>query len=246
MNPNFGEVWVYLSASPLTALTATLLAYLIGDWLYRKSGRMPLLNPVLIAVVLITLCLMASGIDYWTYFEGAQFVHFLLGPATVALAIPVAKLLRDMSGGFASLGIALFLGSVTASVSAVVIGELLNASQQTVLSLAPKSVTTAIAMGISERIGGLPSLTAVCVIMTGVIGAILGPYVLNAARITSWDARGFAMGVAAHGIGTARAIQINEKAGAFASLAVGLNGLATATLIPIFWSLWQWWGGASL
>lgn len=245
MQPDFQEVWVYLSASPLTALTVTLVAYLIGDWLYQRSGRMPILNPVLIAVILITLGLTVSGIDYWTYFEGAQFVHFLLGPATVALAVPVAKLLKTMKGGFLALFTALACGSVTAAVSAVVIADLMNASTQTVMSLAPKSVTTPIAMGISERIGGLPSLTAVCVIMTGVIGAILGPYVLNAARITSWDARGFAMGVAAHGIGTARAIQINKDAGAFASLAVGLNGLATAALIPIFWAIWQWWIGTS-
>lgn len=241
MNPNFEEVWVYLSASPLTALTVTLLAYLIGDWIYQKFNRMPVLNPVLIAVILITVGLTVTGIDYWTYFEGAQFVHFLLGPATVALAIPVAKLLKSMRGGYGALLVSLTCGSVTAALSAVLIAEMLEASTQTVLSLAPKSVTTPIAMGISERIGGLPSLTAVCVIMTGIIGAMLGPYVLNAARITSWDARGFAMGVAAHGIGTARAIQINQQAGAFASLAVGLNGLATATLIPIFWSLWQWW-----
>ena len=244
MNPDFGEVWVYLSASPLTALTTTLVAYLMGDLIYQKSGKMPILNPVLIAVIVITIGLTVTGIGYWTYFEGAQFVHFLLGPATVALAIPVARLLRTMRSGFGALAVALVLGSATAAISAVYIAELLQASEQTVLSLAPKSVTTPIAMGIAERIGGLPSLTAVCVIMTGIIGAMLGPYVLNLARITSWDARGFAMGVAAHGIGTARAIQINQEAGAFASLAIGLNGLATATLIPILYSLWQWWGGS--
>lgn len=243
MTPDFVEVWVYLSASPLTALTVTLVAYLAGDWLYQKSGRMPILNPVLIAVTLITVGLFMTGIDYWTYFEGAQFVHFLLGPATVALAIPVAKLLKDMRGGFGGLFVALACGSLTAAVSAVVIADLLSATTQTVLSLAPKSVTTPIAMGIAERIGGLPSLTAVCVIMTGVIGAMIGPYILDFAKISNWNARGFAMGLAAHGIGTARAIQVNPQAGAFASLAVGLNGLATATLIPILWSLWQWWSG---
>ena len=243
MSPDFIEVWVYLSASPLTALTVTLVAYLAGDWLYQKSGRMPVLNPVLIAVTLITAGLFMTGIDYWTYFEGAQFVHFLLGPATVALAIPVAKLLKDMRSGFGGLFIALACGSLTAAISAVVIADLLSATTQTVLSLAPKSVTTPIAMGIAERIGGLPSLTAVCVIMTGVIGAMIGPYILDFAKISNWNARGFAMGLTAHGIGTARAIQVNPQAGAFASLAVGLNGLATATLIPILWSLWQWWSG---
>ncbi|MGC6390239.1 MAG: LrgB family protein [Alphaproteobacteria bacterium] len=245
MKPDFNELWVYLSASPLTALTITLLAYLVGDWIYQKSGKMPILNPVLIAVILITLGLTTTEIDYWTYFEGAQFVHFLLGPATVALAIPVAKLLKRMRRGFGALMVTLVFGSSTAAISAVVIAEILQASERTVLSLAPKSVTTPIAMGIAERIGGLPSLTAVCVIMTGIIGAMLGPYVLNAAGITSWNARGFAMGVAAHGIGTARAIQVHKDAGAFASLAIGLNGLATATLIPLFYTIWQWWSSLS-
>ena len=244
MSPDFVAVWVYLSTSPLTALTITLVAYLLGDWIYQRSGKIPVLNPVLIAVVLITIGLAVTDIDYWTYFEGAQFVHFLLGPATVALAIPVAKLLKTMRGGFGPLVIALVAGSSTAALSAVLIAEILQASEQTVLSLAPKSVTTPIAMGIAERIGGLPSLTAVCVIMTGIIGAMIGPYVLDVTRIKSWHARGFAMGLAAHGIGTARAIQINKDAGAFASLAVGLNGLATATLIPIFFYLWQWLTGA--
>lgn len=244
MSPDFVAVWVYLSTSPLTALTITLVAYLLGDWIYQRSGKIPVLNPVLIAVVLITIGLAVTDIDYWTYFEGAQFVHFLLGPATVALAIPVAKLLKTMRGGFGPLVIALVAGSSTAALSAVLIAEILQASEQTVLSLAPKSVTTPIAMGIAERIGGLPSLTAVCVIMTGIIGAMIGPYVLDATRIKSWHARGFALGLAAHGIGTARAIQINKDAGAFASLAVGLNGLATATLIPIFFYLWQWLTGA--
>ena len=95
MSPDFVAVWVYLSASPLTALTITLVAYLLGDWIYQRSGKIPVLNPVLIAVILITIGLAVTDIDYWTYFEGAQFVHFLLGPATVALAIPVAKLLKS-------------------------------------------------------------------------------------------------------------------------------------------------------
>ena len=130
----------------------------------------------------------------------------------------------------------------TAAVSAVFIADLLQASEQTILSLAPKVKLTPIAMGIAERVGGLPSLTAVCVIKTGVIGAMFGPYILNAARITSWRARGFAMGVAAHGIGTARAIQVNQNAGAFASLAVGLNGPRDSD-VPILYALWQWWSG---
>jgi len=115
----------------------------------------------------------------------------------------------------------------------VAIGWLLGASRQTLASLAPKSVTTPIAMGISEQLGGLPSLTAVLVILTGILGAMLGRWVLDAVRVRDWRARGIAVGTAAHGIGTARALQVNEVAGAFSGLAMGLNGLATAVLLPL-------------
>ena len=218
----------------LTALTITLVAYLLGDWIYQRSGKIPVLNPVLIAVILITIGLAVTDINYWTYFEGAQFVHFLLGPATVALAIPVAKLLKTMRGGFGPLFIALVSGSSTAALSAVLIADILRRLGTNDLVVGPEERYHSNREGIAERIGGLPSLTAVCVIMTGIIGAMIGPYVLDATRIKSWHARGFAMGLAAHGIGATRAIQINKDAGAFASLAVGLNGMATATLIPLF------------
>ncbi len=235
--PILFELWVYLSEKPLLGLTVTLLAYLGGDWLHRKAGHSAIVNPVLIAVLALVGLLWLTGTDYATYFEGAQFVHFLLGPATVALAVPLYRNVKRLKEAALPLGVALILGSLTASLSAVGIAWLLGATEDTLLSLAPKSVTTPVAMGVAEQIGGLPSLTAVLVILTGIIGATLGTLTLNALRIRDWRARGFAVGVASHGIGTARAFQLNEVAGAFASLALGLNGLATAILVPLIFRL---------
>lgn len=235
--PDLSEVWVYLSQKPLTGLTLTLCAYVIGDWLYEKSGRQPLLNPVPIAIALIAGLLWMTEIPYQDYFEGAQFVHFLLGPATVALAIPLYQQLDTLKKSGAALLAGVFVGSISAAGCAYLFAWAGGASIETLLSIAPKSVTAPIAMGIAEQLGGLPSLTAVLVILTGITGAVFGPLVLNLARIKDWRARGLALGVASHGIGTARALQVNAVAGAFAGLAMGLNGLATAILIPIVFAL---------
>jgi len=233
---DFGDIWVYLSSSPLLHLTLTLMAYLIGARLYRRFNLHPLLNPVLIAVLILVAVLILTGTDYATYFEGAQFVHFLLGPATVALAIPLYNQIERVRRSALSLLSALVLGSLAAAASAAGIAWALGAGPEVIASIAPKSVTTPIAMGISEKLGGLPSLTAVLVILTGVLGATLGPMLLNLLRIKDWRARGLAIGVAGHGIGTARAIQVNEVAGAFSGLAMGLNALATAILLPLLWA----------
>ena len=237
MTGPFQDIWVYLSASPLLSLTVTLLAYQAGYWIYRRGNLNPLLNPVLLAVAALAGLLLATGTDYRTYFDGAQFVHFLLGPATVALAVPLYNQFRQVRRSMGPLLASIVVGSLTASASAVGIAWALGAADTTLISLAPKSVTTPIAMGISERLGGLPSLTAVLVILTGVIGAMIGPPLLDLLRVRDWRARGLSIGVAAHGIGTARAMQVNEVAGAFAGLAMGLNALATAILLPL---LWRW------
>ena len=226
------EIWVYLAASPLFGLTLTLLAYQGAFWLYRRTGSHPLANPVMLAVAMLVSILWLTGTPYHHYFDGAQFVHFLLGPATVALAIPLYAQLRRLRAMALPLLIALAAGSLTAALSAVAVGHWLGASKAVALSLAPKSVTTPIAMGIAERIGGLPSLTAVLVIVTGILGAIGARSVYQALRIEDQAARGFALGLASHGIGTARAFQESEQAGAFAALAMGLNGLLTAALLP--------------
>ena len=227
------EVWVYLSANPLLWLTATMLAYIAGHWLYRKSGENPLVNSVAIAVIVLIALLWATDTDYTRYFDGAQFVHFMLGPAVVALAVPLYENRRKVRRTILPIVLALLAGSTTAVVSAVGIAVALGASMETVTSLAPKSVTSPIAMGIAERIGGLPSLTAGLVIITGILGATIGTPLFNAMGVKDWRARGFAMGVTAHGIGTARAFQVDEIAGTFAAIALGLNGVVTAILVPL-------------
>lgn len=227
------EIWVYFSASPLLGLTITLLAYQAAFAIFKRTGGHPLANPVLIAMSLLVAFLLLTGTSYETYFTGAQFVHFLLGPATVALAIPLYTHFRKVREMAWPIMIGLMAGSLTAIISAMGVARLLGASLPTQLSLAPKSVTTPIAMGIAERIGGIPSLTAVMVIVTGIIGAVGARYLFDLLRVDDPAVRGFAMGVASHGIGTARAFQISEQTGAFSALAMGLNGALTALLLPL-------------
>ena len=232
MGEGFYKIWVYLSTTPLLGLTLTLVAYLGGMWIYKRGKLNPLLNPVLLAVIALVLLLLVTGTDYETYFDGAKFVHFMLGPATVALAVPLYNQYQKVRRSFLAIVAAILAGSATAVASAIGIAWALGASRETLLSLAPKSVTAPIAMGIADATGGIPSLTAVLVILTGIIGAVLGTWTLNLIRVKDWRARGLAVGTASHGIGTARALQVNEVAGAFSSLAMGLNGLATAVLLP--------------
>jgi predicted murein hydrolase (TIGR00659 family) len=218
-------------------LTATLVAYLIGDAISKACNRNPLTNPVLIAVLLLAGVLYLTATPYQRYFEGAQFVHFLLGPATVALAVPLYANLVRVRKSLVPMMCALFAGSITAMGSALGIGWMLGLDRAMLLALAPKSATAPVAMGVSQSIGGSPTLTAVLVILTGIIGAITVTPLLNALRVKDWRARGFAVGVAAHGLGTARAFQVNETAGIFSGIGMGLNAILTALLAPLIVSL---------
>ena len=233
-------LWVYLRASPLLWLTATIAAYVAADQIQRRLGRHPLANPVLIAVAVLVVVLQLTKTPYATYFDGAQFVHFMLGPATVALAVPLAAKAREVRRLVVPMLAAVIAGAATAIATATGTAWLLGASRTTLLSLAPKSVTTPIAMAIAEQIGGLPGLTAVLVILTGITGAIAVTPLMNALGLRDYAARGFAAGVASHGIGTARAFQVSEVAGTFAGLGLALNGLVTAILAPAMVHLWSW------
>ena len=227
------EIWTYLAQEPLLWLTATLVAYAVGDALFRAAGKRPYVNPVLIAVVLLASLLWVAEVQYATYFEGAKFVHFMLGPATVALAAPLyANLGKIKASAIPMIG-ALVAGSVTAIISALGVAYAMGVRGEVLLSLAPKSVTAPVALGVSEAIGGSPTLTAVLVILTGIMGAVMATPLLNLVRVKNWQARGFAVGVASHGIGTARAFQVNETAGAFAGIGMGLNAVLTAIIAPI-------------
>ncbi len=232
MSSRLAETWVYLAQTPLLWLTVTVATYAAGEALYRRAGRHPLVHPVLTSVVILAGVLAASGTPYPRYFEGAQFVHFLLGPAIVALAVPLHRELHREQARAVPLTIALVAGSVTAVVTAVASARIAGASHETLLSLAPKSATAPVAMGISDHLGGLPSLTASLVVLTGVLGAVIGPALLRRLRIDDPAAMGFALGVASHGIGTARAFELSETAGAFSGLGMGLNALATSLVVP--------------
>ena len=233
MNNDILDIWCYMTASPLLGLGLTLLAYLAGQWLHRMSGENPLCNPVAIAIFTMIAVLSVMGIPYPTYFEGAQFVHFLLGPAVVAMGVPLYLHAQRIRKLLWPLLLALLAGSMTAITSALAIAGVLDGSWQTLLSLAPKSATTPVAMGISEKVGGLPSLTAALVILTGITGAICGSSLMNLLKLRDPSAQGFALGVASHGIGTARAFQLSEQSGAFASIGLGLNAILTTALVPI-------------
>lgn len=227
------QIWVYLRESPLMWLSVTVIAY-TGAWtLFRKMNNFPLLNPVLLSVGVIVALLMLTDTAYGRYFEGAQFVHFMLGPVTVALAVPLYRNIAKVRSAMLPMLVALAGGGVAAAASAVLLGEWLGGSGEIARSLAPKSVTTPIAMAISETIGGLPSLTAVMVILTGILGGVIGVPLMRFFRIRDERAQGFGLGLACHGIGTARAFQQSGLSGTFAAVGMGSNGVFTAIMMPL-------------
>jgi predicted murein hydrolase (TIGR00659 family) len=228
-----GRVWVYLATEPLLWLTVTLAVFIVAVRLNRRLGGHPMAHPVLISMLVLIGLLLATGTSYEVYFEGAQFIHFLLGPATVALAIPLYDNLRQIRRMLAPLLLACLAGVSVAVATAVGLAWLGGASGETLLSIAPKSVTTPIAMGIAEQIGGLPSLAAGIVLVTGAVGAVAARPLFRLARIEDERAQGFALGIAAHGFGTAHALGISLRAGAFAGLGLGMAGLLTAFLLPV-------------
>ena len=228
------SIWIYLQAEPLFWLTLTIGSYLIADFIYRKSNLFPLLNPVAISVLLVSLILIFFNIQYERYFEGAKFIHFLLGPATVALAVPIYKKWDLIVINSKAIFISLLIGSIFAILVTYLLSLYFELPKELILSLLPRSVTAPIAMGISEIIGGIPSLTAIITLITGVIGASLGIFVFDLMKLKNMDARVFSLGLTSHGIGTARAMSKNKNAGVFADVGMGLSGLVTSMLVPLF------------
>jgi len=230
---DFVQLWVYLSTTPLFGLTATLLVYLLAQALYGWFGQAPWANPVLWTVLLLATLLSLSGTPYPTYFSGAQFIHFLLGPAVVALAWPLWQRREEVRRRAGPLLLAALAGGASASASAVAIGWSLGLPDELLRSLAPKSVTAPVAMGIAEQLGGIPALAAVFAVLTGLVGAISAKYLFDAVGAMPARVRGFALGTASHGIGAARALHVDADAGAYAGLALGLQVVLAALLIPL-------------
>ncbi len=231
---DFVQLWVYLSTTPLFGLTATLVTYVLATTAYDRLIRAPWANPVLWSVLCIGGVLLATDTPYPTYFAGAQFVHVLLGPAVVALGWPLWQRRFELKRRWVAITGAAVAGGIAAGGSAVALAWAFDMPTEVVRSLASKSVTAPVAMGIAERVGGVPALAAVFAVITGLVGAMSGKYLFDWLGITSWAVRGFALGTAAHGIGAARALQVHTDAGAYAGIALGVQVLLSSILIPLF------------
>lgn len=222
--------------SPLFSVTITITLFYFSSEFYKRYPII-ILNPFIVSIGAIIIFLKLNQIDYHTYNEGGKMLSFFLGPSVVALGIPLYTQFDEIRKRSKALLLSIIPGALTGIITASLTVKLMGGSEELVASFAPKSVTTPIAMGISENIGGIPSLTAALVVFTGVTGAVAGPAFLRLIGIKSKTAFGLAMGSAAHGIGTARAIEEGELEGAVSGLAICLNGVATAALTPIILKL---------
>ena len=229
-------MWTDLVATPLFGVTLTLVVYLLAQKFYRRVNSV-WANPVLVSIVTIILLLMGSGVEYRDYARGGDIILFLLGPSVVALAVPLYQRREEIWQRKRPILIGVFAGSLASIVSACGLAWALGGSREIILSLAPKSVTTPIAISIVEKIGGLAPLTAAIVVLTGCLGAVCGPEFCRRIGVTSPVATGLAVGTAAHGIGTARMFEVDRLSGAVAGLAIGLNGLMTTFLLPVLMAI---------
>ncbi len=226
--------------TPLFGITLTLVTYLLSQKLYRRVGQV-WANPVLVSIVSIIMLLQLFDLEYRDYARGGDILVFLLGPSVVALAIPLYQRREEIWKRKRPIMMGVFAGSLASILSACGLAWILGGSREVILSLAPKSVTTPIAISIVEKIGGIAPLTAALVVLTGCIGAVCGPEFCKRIGITSPVATGLAVGTSAHGIGTARMLEVDRLSGAVSGLAIGLNGLMTTFLLPILMAIAGHW-----
>jgi predicted murein hydrolase (TIGR00659 family) len=233
MSDTVRETWDWLVRSPLFFVLLTLVAYRIGRELKDRTGGHALAQPVLVAIVLVGTVITLLGIDYDDYRSGTALIAFWLGPATVALAVPLHRQAHRLRGFVVPMLVAIPLGAVVSVSTAVVLVQALGGSEELVRTIAPKSTTTPVAIALADTAGGLASLTAVFTILVGILGAVAGPALLTLLRVRDRRARGLALGAVSHGIGTSRALVEDETEGAFAGLSMGLTALATSILLPV-------------
>lgn len=231
-------MWSELLQNPLFGIGLTLCAYALAQKVYQRTGAI-LFNPVFTSIVGIIMLLKLLGVPFETYARGGQYILFLLGPAVVALAIPLYARRQEILSKKGPILIGVAVGALTSIATATGLARLLGGSSEVILSLAPKSVTTPIAIGIVEKIGGIAPLTAAIVVLTGCLGAICGPEFCRKIGIREPAAMGLAIGTASHGIGTARMLEVDRLGGAVAGLAIGLNGLMTAMVLPLLVELFR-------
>lgn len=237
MNLHLAQAWSSVIDSPVFGVTLTLAAYQAARALWRRTRHHSLANPVLVAIALVASVLLLTGVDYARYLAGAQYIGFLLGPATVALALPLHRQSRHIRRAAVPILVSVIAGAVSAIVASVLVTRALGGSDELALTMAPKSATTPIAIALAESSGGLPALTAVLTVLTGVLGAVAAPRLLTLLGVNDQRVRGFAIGMSSHGIGTARAHHDSPLAGAFSGLALALNSLATAVALPMLVAL---------
>lgn len=219
--------------SPLGLLGITLGGYQLGRWLQRRTGQHPLAQPVLVAIVLAGAAITLLDVDYPAYRSGTELIAFWLGPATVALAVPLHQQAERLRGFVVPLLVAVVVGAAVSVTTATLVARALGADEALQKTLATKSATTPVAIAVTDTLGGIPPLAAVFAIIIGILGAIAGPSVLNLLRIRDRRARGLAVGAVSHGIGASRMLREDETEGALAGLSMGLSALAVSLLVPL-------------
>lgn len=226
-------MWTHFQTFPVLWLVVTLMVFLLASWVNTKAGKTPFLHPVLVSLSFIIVVLKATETDYVTYMEGGKYIHLLLGPAVVALAVPLYDNLATVKKLLLPLLVGCVSGAVIASASAIAIGAWFGLSDEVLLTLAPKSVTSPIAIAIAEKVGGYPSLAAGLVLITGAMGCLIAPFVYKVLNIKDESVKGFVLGVGAHAMGTAYAFEYGMVAGAFGGLAMAMTGAFTAFMLPL-------------
>lgn len=222
-----------LARSPLALLAITLVGYQLGRWLQRRADGHALVQPVLVAIVVAGGAITLLDVDYPDYRDATELIAFWLGPATVALAIPLHRQADRLRGFVVPLLVAVTVGAAVSIVSAVLVARALGASEALEKTLGAKAATTPVAIAVTDAVGGIPSLVAVLAITIGIVGAVAGPAALNLLRIRDRRARGLAVGAVSHGIGASRMLREDETEGAFAGLSMGLSALAISVLLPL-------------
>lgn len=226
------ETWDWALASPVVWLLATLLAYRAGLWLRERTGGHPMAQPVLVAVVVLVALLLLTKVPYADFRADTELVAFWLGPATVAFAIPLHRSVGALRGMVAVMLLAVVVGVVVAVSSGYLLVSWLGGSEELATTMAPKTATTPVAIVVSEVVGGIPAMSAVFAVLAGIVGAVLGPKVLDLVRVRDPRARGVAMGTVSHGIGTSRSLRESEVEGAVAGLVTGLAALVVSIVTP--------------
>lgn len=226
------ETWTWLTTSPLFGLTLTLGAYAAGRWLHRRTGN-AVLQPVLVAIVLVGAVLLVADVPYHDYLEGGSYIGFWLGPATVALALPLHQEWHLVRRAALPVLTGVLAGALVSILAAILVTRVAGGSRALELTMAPKAATTPVSIAISEQVGGIPALTAVLTILAGITGAVAGPWLLDRLGVHDLRARGIALGAVSHGVGTSRALQESRTEGAFSALSMALTALATSLLVPL-------------